>query len=156
MVQLVRSGEENESMKRSILIGAATGILSQSGIAGIVTNTPPERLPKVMRSPWEKRIALVFAGGEILSNAFISSLPPRTTPGPLLGRIVMGAGNAALLAHVNRQSPAGSAVVGGAAAGISAIVATKSRARFSKLLPDILFAITETVVSLGMAHTATK
>jgi hypothetical protein len=143
-------------MKRSILIGAATGILSQSGIAAIVLNTPPERLPKIMRSPWEKRIALVFAGGEIVTNAFVSSLPPRTTPGPLLGRIAMGAGNAALLAHVNRQPLALPAATGGASAAVTATVATKGRARFAKVLPDILFAIAETVVAILLATRATR
>jgi hypothetical protein len=143
-------------MIRSILIGAATGILSQSGMAAIVLNTPAERLPKIMRSPWEKRIALAFAGGEIIANAFVSTLPPRTTPGPLLGRIAMGAGNAALLAHVNRQPLAPAGIAGGIAAGTAATVATTSRARISQVVPDILVAITETVVSFAMARAATR
>ncbi len=143
-------------MKRSILIGASTGILSQVGIAAVVTQTPPERLPKPMRSPWEKRIALVFAVGEIFANAFVSSLPPRTTPGPLLGRIAMGAGNAALLAHANREPLVGPAIVGGATAGVAATAATKGRAQITRVVPDILVAIAETAVSIALAARATR
>jgi hypothetical protein len=143
-------------MIRSILIGAATGILSQTGIAAIVLNTPPERLPGILRSPFAKPLTALFAGGEIIANAAVSSLPPRTTPGPLLGRIAMGAGNAALLARANAQPLATSAIAGGAAAGVAATLATTSRSRITRVVPDILVAITETVVSVALAVRATR
>ncbi len=143
-------------MKRSILIGAATGILSNSGLAAILINTPSERLPRLLRSPWIARLAAVCAVVEMGANAFVPTLPPRTTPGPLGGRVVMGAGNAALLAHVNGERLVLPVIAGGASAAVAATVATEGRARFATVLPDILFAATEAIVSIALARKAIR
>ena len=140
----------------SAAIGAATGILSSTGPAIVLASTPAERLPEWLRSPWVRRAALAGMVGEWAVNAVATSIPPRTDPGPLGGRIVTGASTAALLAHANRQPKATAAVVGGVAAGIGATVATKSRARLSKVVPDLAIAIAETVVAVVLARQSTR
>jgi hypothetical protein len=94
--------------------------------------------------------------GEWVVNAFATSIPPRTDPGPLSGRFVMGAASAALLAHANRQSKATAAVVGGFAAAAGATIATTSRARLGKVIPDLAIAIAEPVIAVVLARQSTR
>lgn len=140
----------------AVMLGLATGMLSQSGTATVLAATPADRLPGFLRAPWVRRLAVAWAVGEILANAFVPFLPPRTTPGPLGGRIVQGAATAALLAHADQRPMAIPAIAGGGAAALSANVATRLRARLSRHIPDLLIAIAETVLSLGLARGATR
>ena len=139
----------------SALLGVASGILSQSGVATVLTATPPERLPRLLRSPWVKRGAIAAAGLEIVANATVSSLPARSREG-LPGRIIMGAASAGLNASVRRQSPGIAAVVGSVSSGGSAIAVTKARAVLSRRIPDPLVALAETLVALALAALAVR
>lgn len=138
------------------LAGAASGILSQMGPAAILATTSPERLPRVLRSPWVRRLAIASAGGEVAVNAFIPWLPPRTTPGPLSGRVTFGAAGGALLARANGRPVAPAAIAGGLAAGVSAYTATRTRARLARHVPDLLVATAETVTAIVLARRATR
>ena len=140
----------------SATLGAATGILSATGPAIVLASTPPERLPGWLRSPWVRQAALAGMIGEWAVNAFATSIPPRTDPGPLGGRIVTGAASAALLAQANRQPKAPAAVVGGVAAAAGATIATRSRARLAKIIPDLAIAIAETVIAVVLARQSTR
>jgi uncharacterized membrane protein len=140
----------------SAAIGAATGILGMTGPAMVLARTPPDRLPRRLRAPWVRRAALAGMVSEWAINAFATSIPPRTDPGPLGARIVTGAACAALLAHANGQPKATAAVVGGVAAAAGATTATKSRARLAKVIPDLAIAIAETVIAVVLARQSTR
>jgi uncharacterized membrane protein len=86
----------------------------------------------------------------------VTSLPPRTDPGPLGGRIVMGALAGGLATRTPKSSGIFGAVVGGCAAPVGAWLSTNSRAKLSQHIPDKLIAIGETVVAFGLARLAIK
>lgn len=144
------------NLLRSAAIGVASGYLSQTGAATVLTVTPPRELPERLRSPWVKRLALASAGGEMLANAHLSLLPSRKTPGPLAGRIAFGAGSAALLATSRGQRLLVPTVVGGFYGFIATNVATDSRAALARHVPDPLVGWSENALALGLSLFATR
>jgi hypothetical protein len=145
----------DSGLKSSVLLGIASGILSQIGTAAVIERTPTENLPRWLRSPWAKRVAGVFAAGEIVANATISSLPARSKEG-LPGRLIMGAASAGLEAVTTGRPTKLPALVGAAAAAGSAIAATPLRAALGKRIPDQLVALGETIVAGTLAAIAMR
>ncbi len=144
------------NLASSAVIGVASGYLSQTGAATVLTVTPPQQLPARLRSPWLKRLALASAAGEMLANAHLTFLPKRTSPQALGGRIAFGAGSAALLAMSRGQSVVAPIVIGGVAAAVAAKIATDSRAVIARHLPDPLVGWAENAFAVGMAVAATR
>lgn len=138
------------------MLGFASGILSQSALATVLTRTPSSSLPGLFRHNWIKRGAIAGAAGEVVANAFVTSLPPRTDPGPLGARIVMGALAGGLATRSPNASGLLGAVVGGCAAPVGAWASTTSRAKLSQHFPDKLIAVDETVVAFGLARMGTR
>jgi hypothetical protein len=141
---------------RSAAIGIASGYLSQTGVATVLTATPSRQLPDQLRSPWVKRAALASAGGEMIANAHFTFLPSRKTPGPLAGRIAFGAGSAALMAMSRDTRPLLPAMVGGFYAFIAANVASDSRAALARHVPDPLIGWAENALAFGLSRFATR
>lgn len=151
-----RGGSTVRHLASSALIGTATGYLSQVGLATLVTVTPERQLPAFARSPWIRRLSFASATGEMFANAFISSLPSRTDPQALGGRIAFGAGSAALLALTRRRNIVVPLIVGGTSAAIAAKVAHDQRAALSRHVPDPLVGLAENAVAVGLAVAATR
>lgn len=141
---------------RGAMLGAASGILSQSGMVAVLKHTPESELPLMLGSRWVQRSMAVSALGEVLSNAFVSSLPPRTDRAPLTGRIVLGALAGGLATRSSVSSGLIGTMTGGVVAPIAAWVSTTSRAKLSRRFPDILIATGETVIAFGLARLATN
>ncbi len=137
------------------MLGFASGILTWSGFTTLLLSLPPNALPGWARSKWAKWVAIPSAVGEVVANATISSLPPRTSPPPLFGRAVMGATSGALAGRAAGSTMAG-AIAGGLAAPVGAWVATNGRARLSKSIPDIAVAVGETVVAAGLSRAGAR
>ncbi len=140
----------------SALLGAASGILSLVGIATVLDATSSSQRPDFARSPWLRRAIVTSAAGEKFANAFVASLPSRSSPGPLAGRIAFGAGSAALFASSVRRQVVIASVVGGATAAISAKAAYETRAVLMKRIPDPVVGLAENAVAAGFAWTATS
>ena len=145
-----------KTLATSVLLGTASGYLSQAGAATVLTLTPTRELPHRLRSPWVQRLSLVSAGGEMVANAHFSFLPRRTTLQPLSDRIVFGAGSAALLAMTQGQKAVLPAVIGGVSAAIASKAATDSRAVIARYVPDPLVGWAENAVAVGLAVAATR
>lgn len=144
------------NLVRSAAIGVATGYLSQTGAATVLTITPPQQLPARLRSPWVRRLALASAAGEMAANAHFSFLPSRKTPGPLAGRLAFGAGSAALLAMSRGRQPLAPLAIGAAYAALGASFASDSRAVFARYVPDPLVGWAENSLALGLSLIATR
>jgi uncharacterized membrane protein len=117
------------------MLGFASGILSQSALATILVRTPAPSLPGVLRRRWIKRLMVASAAGEVVANAVVTSLPPRTDPAPLGGRIVMGALAGGLATRTSKSSGLFGAVVGGCVAPVGAWASTTSRRKLSQHVP---------------------
>jgi uncharacterized membrane protein len=138
------------------MLGYASGILSQSALAAVLVRTPAASLPGPARHRWIKRLVVAATAGEVVANAFISSLPPRTDPGPLGGRIMLGALAGGLATRSSKSSGLLGAVVGGCAAPVGAWASTTSRRKLSRHVPDKLIALGETAIAFGLSRIATK
>jgi hypothetical protein len=145
-----------QNVVASVLLGLSTGILSQTGIATVLHVTPATKLPKRLRPAWVRKLSLAAAGGEMVGNAFVTSLPSRADPAPLAGRIVVGAGSAALLASTRKRPVAIAAILGAIAAAFSARAASGARARHVANIPDPLFALAENALAVVLAARATR
>jgi len=138
------------------LLGAATGLRSQTGVAALVLLTPQKRLPGPLRGPWPRRLAAFGAVGELVGDK-LPFTPSRLSAGPFAGRVIFGAGGGALLAHTRRASlPAGAgagvlAALAGAKAGYEARTALTARG-----LPDLPVALAEDALAAGLAVVAAK
>jgi uncharacterized membrane protein len=79
--------------------------------------------------------------------------PNRTRPGPLVGRIVMGAFSAACLAESAHESLPASAMLGGIGAVIGAFAGYTARRRLGGLgVKDVFIAFPEDLVAIGLAY----
>jgi uncharacterized membrane protein len=91
-----------------------------------------------------------LALGELVADK-LPFVPNRTSPGPLFGRIVLGALSGATLCAAAGQSLAAGAIVGGAGGVIGAFAGYQARARLVKTahLPDWVIALSEDLVAVG-------
>jgi len=144
------------SLACSVLLGTASGYLSQTGAATVLSVSPNRDLPNALRSPWVKRLSLASAGGEMVANAFITFLPSRKSAGPLVGRIAFGAGSAGLFASTRGRGVVLPMVAGGVSAAAASKAASDSRAVFARYVPDPLVGWAENAVAVGLAVAATK
>lgn len=92
----------------------------------------------------------------MVANAYLSFLPSRKTPGPLVGRIAFGAGSAALLATSRGQRAVVPALLGGSYAALAASFASDSRAMLARHVPDPLVGWGENVLAVGLSVLATR
>jgi uncharacterized membrane protein len=143
------------AISRGAMLGIASGILSQSGLAAVVARTPTSNLPRFLRNPWVRKGVMVAATGETLANAFIPVLPPRTDPPALGGRIVSGGLSGWIVTRERGSSGVPGAVSGAVVAAAATWVATNGRARLVKRVPDLVIAGAETVIAFGLARRAT-
>lgn len=140
----------------SAMIGVATGYLSQTGLATLVNVLPERTLPTFARSPWVRRGALALAGGEMIGNVYFTSAPSRSSPPLLMGRTVLGAAGATLLARSHGNSLALPILVGAAGGALGSKVSADSRAVLARHVPDQLVAWAENALALGLAVVATR
>jgi uncharacterized membrane protein len=138
----------------SALVGAATGLRSQMGLAAVLSRTDPSALPAFVRAPWVRRLALAGAGGELIADK-LPSAPSRLEPPAFTARLVLGALAAGLLATAGHARWQPAVVIGAASAGVSAKVGHDLRARIADRLPDPAVAVVEDGVAVGLAIAAT-
>ena len=150
-------------MTSSILV-LAVGI---GFVAGLRSLTAPAAVSWAARLGWLdlSGSALAFMGssapvvifsvlalGEYVVDK-LPSTPRRTTPGPLIGRIVTGSFSAACLAVSANQSLPAAAMLGGMGAVIGAFAGYQVRRRLVGLgVKDAFVAFPEDLVAIGLAY----
>lgn len=134
----------------AVLLGAATGIRSTSGLwalSGSGTAPPGSALS---RSLLRRSLQSALSAEAVADKTGL--LPPRTDPLPLAGRACLGAAAAAMAAAWLGSSRLGAACLGAGAAVITARAATSLRAAATaRGTPDLVAALAEDVVVVGLA-----
>jgi uncharacterized membrane protein len=110
---------------RAVLLGAATGGRSMTGLAAVALATPAGTCRGWLgwlANPWGRVVVVAAAAGELVADKS-PKIPSRLAPAPLAARVALGALAAAALArrdHMPVGLPvalAGAATVGGSVAG---------------------------------------
>jgi uncharacterized membrane protein len=105
-----------------------------------------------MGSKWTVAIFTLAALSEFVTDQ-LPKTPARTTAGPLIARIVMGALTGACVAVSGRSSLMAGAVVGAIGGVVGAFAGYRARVGLVKKLgvPDFAIAIPEDLVAIGLA-----
>jgi uncharacterized membrane protein len=139
----------------SCLIGAASGLRSQMGMAAVILGTSPEALPSKLRGKAVTPVAVTFALGELVVDK-LPFTPKRTDPPGLAARIALGAWSGAILASSIARRGRTPAVVGASAAVGAAFAGMAVRARLSEHLPAVLVALGEDLLAASLAAEAVR
>ena len=103
----------------------------------------------VTDKPTVRGLALSAAAMELVGDK-LPSIPNRTDPAPLIGRVVIGAVIGAALGD-SRQGRARGAVIGAAAAFVATHATFHARRALSEILPPTAAALVEDAVMLAAA-----
>jgi len=133
----------------SVLLGAASGLRGQIGLATVVVRSDPS-LPPIFRQPWTRRLLVAAAAGELVADK-LPGTPSRLAPPGFVGRLAMGALTAGLFAQTRRAPWLPAAVIGASSAAVAAKVGHDVRARLARHAPDPAVAVVEDAVALGLA-----
>ncbi len=132
------------------LIGSATGLRSQMGMAVVLSGTPPAQLPTLLGHRAVRPVAVTAALGELVADK-LPSTPPRTEARGLVPRIGLGGLSAGLLARsVGAPVPVAVAVGAGTAAG-AAFAGMAARGALARRLPPLAAALAEDLVAVMLA-----
>jgi uncharacterized membrane protein len=134
----------------SVLIGAATGLRSSSGIAALSLVRPSDRLSPLLRRRWVRAGSVLVAGGELVVDK-LPSTPARTGLGGLVPRVVLGAVAAGQLSRGSGSPPAVAGLLGSAAAVGTAFGGLALRRRLSERLSPIPAALIEDALCAALA-----
>ena len=141
---------------RPALLGAATGLRSQLGMAAVLLATGEEardRLPERLRHSRALRSALIAAVAELLADKtpFAKS---RLAPGGLAARVVLAGYAATVLAKVEGRDGTTDAVVAALTAAVAAKVGHDLRAVCARRVPDRLVAVAEDALAVALVAAA--
>ncbi len=137
-------------------IGLVTGLRSMTGPALVCwaahlgwLNLEGSRLV-FMESTLATYSFSALALGELVADK-LPFIPNRTSPGPLFGRVILGALSGAALCVATGHSLAIGAILGGAGGAMGAFAGYQARARLVKTsrLPDWVIALSEDLVAVG-------
>jgi uncharacterized membrane protein len=143
------------TLSSSVLVGLATGLRSQMGLAAVVLRTNKEGLPSRLRTSAAARLVTVAAGAELVADK-LPQVPDRLRPASLTGRLVLGGLAGGLLAHAEKGPVVPAAALGSAAALLAAKVGHDLRARAAQRVPDPVVAVAEDGVAVAMAVAGTR
>ncbi len=162
----------------SALLGVATGLRSQIGVAAVIVGPLRHGLPARLRSGPAKTLAVTAAAGELVVDK-LPAAPARTEPLGVAARVVLGAGAAVLAARASRPglvvvagtrrsglsysrrsgggwgSAAGAGAVAGASALASAHAGYRARVALARRCPGaaagVAVAVAEDATAVGLA-----
>jgi uncharacterized membrane protein len=151
---LDRSSEPERTTSRdaavgSVLLGAATGLRSQLGLASLVARSDPS-LPSIFRRPWTRWLLAAAAASELVVDK-LPGTPSRLAPAGLTGRLVLGALTASLFAQTRQARWLPAAAIGASSAAVAAKVGHDARAVVAKHVPDPAVAVVEDALAFGLA-----
>ena len=132
-----------------MLLGAASGLRGQIGMAAIAVRSDPS-LPPILRQPWTRRVLVAAAVGELIVDK-LPNTPSRLEPQGIVGRLVLGAFAAGLFAQTRRAPWLPASGIGAASAIVAAKIGHDLRAQLAKQVPDPAVAVVEDTVALTLA-----
>ncbi|MEU6059668.1 hypothetical protein [Streptomyces sp. NPDC047097] len=178
------SGGGNAGVRRAALVGAASGLRSQAGLAGVaLTARPDDPAGSLLAHRWGRIGAVVAAVGEAVGDK-LPRTPSRLSPQGLLPRLLLGGVTGWALAareqtraedggtheeayqyaadgeELTRSAPdAGPALIGAAVGVAAAAAASFAGARWRRIAagrnwPDWPFALVEDVVTAAVVYAA--
>ena len=132
---------------RYLALGAASGLRSMAA---------PSQLSRHLDAPVRGLLRAAAAGEMIVDK--LPVVPDRTDPGPLVGRALLGAGSAAVLARSRRETPARGALLGGVGAVAGAFAGFHLRRALTRRagLPDLAVAVCEDAIAVAAARLACR
>jgi uncharacterized membrane protein len=133
----------------SMLLGAASGLRSQLGVATVVARSDSS-LPQVLRRPLTRRLLMVAAAGELIADK-LPATPSRLAPLGIASRLLLGALAAGLFAETQRAPWRPAAAIGATSAALAAKLGHDLRARLARHAPDPAVAVVEDAVAVGLA-----
>jgi uncharacterized membrane protein len=145
----VRSTTRRRAVVGSVLLGAASGLRSQLGLAALVVRSDAS-LPPMLRQPWTRRIVAAAAAGELLADK-LPSTPSRLEPPGIAGRLALGALAAGLFARTRQAPWLAAAAIGASTAVVAAKFGHDARARLAHHAPDPAVAVLEDGLALALA-----
>ena len=137
---------------RSLLIGVATGLRSQIGLAIVLRRTAGAG--GVIGARLVQRLSGLAATGELVLDK-VPGIPSRLERGPLVLRCVFGAVAAARLARVRGRSVVLAAALGATGALTGAFAGHALRTRGAQQGPDVAVALGEDGLALVLARATT-
>jgi uncharacterized membrane protein len=143
------------TLSSSVLVGLATGLRSQMGLAAVVLRMDKDGLPSWLRTSAAARSVMVAAGAELVADK-LPQAPSRLQPAGLAGRLVLGGLAGGLLAHAEQGLVVPAAALGSAAALLAAKVGHDLRARAAQRVPDPVVAVAEDGVAIALAVVGTR
>ena len=155
---------EQAGLRRAALMGAVAGLRSQMPLALLSravaqgeVSAPTGWLGTPLRSERGRQILLLSAVGE----AIVDKTPlvaGRLSRNPFLGRLGFGAISAATLAQTQGTPVVQAALRGAAGAGIGSVVGYAFRVVVGRVtgLPDLVVALAEDAVAVGLARSAIR
>lgn len=152
----------SSALLRPLLLGLATGMRSQLGVAVLAWSEPARTgetaALRTLRSPVGRAAAGLAAAGEIVGDK-LPQTPSRLTSTVFTARLASGLVVGALAANSTDKRAVG---IGGALGLAGAAAGTYAGAYYRKVavertaLPDLPFAVIEDTVAAGLAATAVK
>jgi uncharacterized membrane protein len=143
-----------DAIAGSALLGAASGLRGQLGLATVVARSDPS-LPPLFRQPWTRRVLVAAAAGELVADK-LPTTPSRLEPPGLAGRLVLGALAAGLFAQTRQAPWLPAGAIGASCAIVAAKIGHDVRARLGRHAPDPAIAVVEDALALGLAATGTS
>jgi uncharacterized membrane protein len=142
-------------MVGALLLGAATGLRSSSGIAAVIIASDAAALPSALRGRPARTLASFGALGELVLDK-LPATTSRLNPGPLAARFALGGLSAGLFARGRRRPVTAAAIIGGLAALVSAKLGHDTRVALAKRLTDPVAAVMEDTVTVALAVGAVR
>jgi uncharacterized membrane protein len=132
------------------LLGAASGLRSQTGVGAVVLHVAPDRLPKPLRSKAARAGAALALVGELVADK-LPAAPDRTEPVGLAARLGGAAGAAWLVGGARGPAVVPDVVVAAGLAVATAFGGMALRARLSRRFPPMAVALAEDGVAVTLA-----
>ncbi|HEY2564299.1 MAG TPA: hypothetical protein VGI44_11345 [Acidimicrobiales bacterium] len=143
------------TVSSSVLIGAASGLRSQLGLAAVVLRANNGGQPPFLRTATAGRTVAAAAFTELLVDKSPRA-PDRLRPAGLVARLVLSGLASGLFAHSEARPVAPSAALASATALLAAKVGHDLRARAVRSVPDPVVAVAEDGLALYLAAAGTR
>lgn len=159
-----KRGDRTEDIRRAALMGVVAGLRSQvpflmlSRAAGDGTFANESSPPLAwLRKPRVRTALAASAAGEMIADK-LPFIPNRTDPGPLFGRLLVGALTGAAIAANTEAPVATAALTGGCGAVVGSFAGRHLRIAAARLLglPDFAVALVEDGVALKLGARAAQ
>jgi uncharacterized membrane protein len=111
----------------------------------------------LLRKPASLPVLGLLAGGELVGDK-LPMVPSRVSPGPLIGRVAIGAAAGAAVAGEAGRAVGLPAALGGAGAALGSLAGYQFRTKLGRAtgLPDAALAVAEDALALGLGVLALR